>query len=256
MLGYKELIRKYKINNLVETEHIIEKQRMIKDQEEISSLEKACEITDNCFQYILTYIKPGMTERQIADEIEEYYKKRTEGLSFETIVASGENTSKPHAVPTDRKIQENDIITIDMGCKVNGYCSDMTRTFFVGNEISDKQKEIYDIVLEANKMAIKQVKAGMKCSDLDKVARDYIASKGYGDNFGHGLGHGIGLEIHEAPTVSPAGDIILEENMLITIEPGIYIDGFSGVRIEDDVIVKKDGCVVLNKSNKELIMIK
>ena len=105
-------------------------------------------------------------------------------------------------------------------------------------------------------MAIKQVKARMKCSYLDKVARDYIASKGYGDNFGHGLGHGIGLEIHEAPTVSPAGDIILEENMLITIEPGIYIDGFSGVRIEDDVIVKKDGCVVLNKSNKELIMIK
>ena len=145
--GYKELIRKYKINNLVETEHIIEKQRMIKDEEEISNLEKACEITDNCFSYILTYIEPGMTEKQIADEIEEYYKKRTDGLSFETIVASGENTSKPHAVPTDRKIRENDIITIDMGCKVNGYCSDMTRTFFVGN-VPEEIKPIYNLVLK------------------------------------------------------------------------------------------------------------
>ena len=130
--GYKELIRKYKINNLVETENIIERQRMIKDKEEISNIQKACETTDDCFKYLLTYIKPGMTEKQIADEIEEYYKQRAEGLSFETIVASGENTSKPHAVPTDRKIEEQDIITIDMGCKVNGYCSDMTRTFFVG----------------------------------------------------------------------------------------------------------------------------
>ena len=130
--GYKELIRKYKINNLVETEHIIEKQRMIKDIDEINNLQKACEITDNCFKYIISYIKPGMTEKQIADEIEEYYKQRTDGLAFDTIVASGENSAKPHAVPSNRKIQEKDIITIDMGCKVNGYCSDMTRTIFVG----------------------------------------------------------------------------------------------------------------------------
>lgn len=168
MLGYKELIRKYKINNLVETEHIIEKQRMIKDQEEISSLEKACEITDNCFQYILTYIKPGMTERQIADEIEEYYKKRTEGLSFETIVASGENTSKPHAVPTDRKIQENDIITIDMGCKVNGYCSDMTRTFFVGS-VPEYIKPVYDLVLKNQVQTLEQMKDGISTRLLTKM---------------------------------------------------------------------------------------
>ena len=144
---YKELIRKYKINNLVETEHIIERQRMIKDKEEISNIEKACEITDNCFNYILTYIKPGMTEKQIAEEIEEYYKKRTDGLAFETIVASGENTSMPHATPTERKIKEQDIITIDMGCKVKGYCSDMTRTFFVGN-VPEYVKPVYDLVLQ------------------------------------------------------------------------------------------------------------
>ena len=136
---YKEFVRKYKIHNLVETEKMIEKQRMIKDEDEVHNIQKACEITDNCFSYILTYIKPGLTEKQIADEIEEYYKQRTDGLSFETIVASGENSSMPHAVPTDRKIQEKDIITIDMGCKVNGYCSDMTRTFFVG-EVPEEVK--------------------------------------------------------------------------------------------------------------------
>ena len=141
---YKEYIRKYKINNLVETEYIIEKQRMIKDEDEIKNIQKACEITDNCFSYLLEYIKPGMTEKQIAREIEEYYRDRTDGLSFETIVASGENTSKPHAVPTDRKIQEKDIITIDMGCKVNGYCSDMTRTIFVG-EVPEEIKPIYSV---------------------------------------------------------------------------------------------------------------
>ena len=140
---YKEYMRKYKINSLVETEYIIEKQRMIKDEEEISNIKKACEITDNCFSYILDYIKPGMTEKQIANEIEEYYKQRTDGLSFDTIVASGENSSKPHAIPTDRKIQEVDIITIDMGCKVNGYCSDMTRTFFVG-EVPEYIKPVYE----------------------------------------------------------------------------------------------------------------
>jgi len=129
---YKEYIRKFKINNFVETEYIIEKQRMIKDEEELSNIVKACNITDECYNYILGYIKPGMTEKQIAKEIEEYYKERTDGISFDTIVASGENSSKPHAVPTDRKIQDKDIITIDMGCKVNGYCSDMTRTFFIG----------------------------------------------------------------------------------------------------------------------------
>ena len=143
-----------------------------------SSLEKACEITDNCFQYILTYIKPGMTERQIADEIEEYYKKRTEGLSFETIVASGENTSKPHAVPTDRKIQENDIITIDMGCKVNGYCSDMTRTFFVGS-VPEYIKPVYDLVLKNQVQTLEQMKDGISTRLLTKMVENDFKLNGY-----------------------------------------------------------------------------
>ena len=249
---YKEYIRKYKINNFVETEYIIEKQRMIKDQEEISSLEKACEITDNCFQYILTYIKPGMTERQIADEIEEYYKKRTEGLSFETIVASGENTSKPHAVPTDRKIQENDIITIDMGCKVNGYCSDMTRTFFVGS-VPEYIKPVYDLVLKNQVQTLEQMKDGISTRLLTKMVENDFKLNGY--DLIHSLGHGVGMEIHEAPYVSYRSDTQLKENMVVTDEPGIYIPGKFGIRIEDTVQITKFGCISLTKSEKNYIII-
>lgn len=249
---YKELIRKYKINNLVETEHIIEKQRMIKDSEEIANLQKACEITDNCFSYLLMYIKPGMTEKQIADEIEEYYKKRTDGLSFETIVASGENTSKPHAVPTDRKIQENDIITIDMGCKVNGYCSDMTRTIFVGS-VPDYIKPVYDLVLKNQLQTIDQMRDGVSTRLLTKMVENDFKLKGY--DLIHSLGHGVGLEIHEAPYVSYRSDTQLKENMIVTDEPGIYIPGKFGVRIEDTVQITKFGCISLTKSEKNYIVI-
>ena len=250
--GYKELIRKYKINNLVETEHIIEKQRMIKDEEEISNLEKACEITDNCFSYILTYIEPGMTEKQIADEIEEYYKRRTDGLAFETIVASGENTSKPHAVPTNRKIQENDIITIDMGCKVNGYCSDMTRTFFVGN-VPEEIKPIYNLVLKNQIQTIEEMIDGASTRLLSKMVENDFKLNGY--DLIHSLGHGVGMEIHEAPYVSYRSDAQLKENMIVTDEPGIYIPGKFGVRIEDTVQITKFGCISLTKSEKNYIVI-
>ena len=250
--GYKELIRKYKINNLVETEHIIEKQRMIKDEQEISNLEKACEITDNCFEYILTYIKPGMTEKQIAEEIEEYYKKRTDGLSFDTIVASGENTSKPHAIPTDRKIQTNDIITIDMGCKVNGYCSDMTRTFFVGS-VPEYIKPIYDLVLKNQIQTLETMKDGANTRMLTKMVENDFKFNGY--DLIHSLGHGVGLEIHEAPYISYRSDTQLKENMVVTDEPGIYISGKFGVRIEDTVQITKFGCISLTNSEKNYIII-
>ena len=249
---YKELIRKYKINNLVETEHIIEKQRMIKDDEEISNLIKACEITDNCFSYILTYIKPGMTEKQIADEIEEYYKSRTDGLSFETIVALGENTSKPHAVPTDRKIQEQDIITIDMGCKVNGYCSDMTRTFFVGS-VPEYVKPVYDLVLKNQEQTIDDMKDGASTRLLTKMVDNDFRLNGY--DLIHALGHGVGMEIHEAPYINFRSDVPLKENMVVTDEPGIYVPGRFGVRIEDTIQITKFGCISLTKSEKNYIII-
>ena len=249
---YKEYIRKYKINNLVETENIIEKQRMIKDRDEISNLEKACEITDNCFSYILTYIKPGMTEKQIANEIEDYYKSRTDGLAFETIVASGENSSKPHAVPTDRKIQDNDIITIDMGCKVNGYCSDMTRTIFVGS-VPEYIKPVYNLVLKNQVQTIEEMKDGTNTRILTKMVENDFQISGY--NLIHSLGHGVGLDIHEAPYISYRSEAQLKENMVVTNEPGIYIPGKFGVRIEDTIQITKFGCISLTKSEKNYIII-
>ena len=197
-------------------EYIIEKQRMIKDEDEIKNIQKACEITDNCFSYLLEYIKPGMTEKQIAREIEEYYRDRTDGLSFETIVASGENTSKPHAVPTDRKIQEKDIITIDMGCKVNGYCSDMTRTIFVG-EVPEEIKPIYNLVLKNQTQTTNDFKDGASTRLLTKMVENDFKLNGY--DLIHSLGHGVGMEIHEAPYISYKSDAQLKENMVVTNEP-------------------------------------
>ena len=225
---------------------------MIKDDEEISNLIKACEITDNCFSYILTYIKPGMTEKQIANEIEEYYKARTDGLSFETIVASGENTSKPHAVPTDRKIQEQDIITIDMGCKVNGYCSDMTRTFFVGS-VPEYVKPVYDLVLKNQEQTIEEMKDGASTRLLTKMVDNDFRLNGY--DLIHALGHGVGMEIHEAPYINFRSDVPLKENMVVTDEPGIYVPGRFGVRIEDTIQITKFGCISLTKSEKNYIII-
>ena len=249
---YKEYIYKYKIHNLVETEHIIEKQRMIKDEEEISQIQKACEITDNCFSYLLDYIKPGMTEKQIANEIEEYYRQRTDGLSFETIVASGENTSKPHAVPTDRVIQKQDIITIDMGCKYQGYCSDMTRTIFVGS-VPEYVKPVYDLVLKNQKQTAEQMKDGESTRLLTKMVENDFKLNGY--DLIHSLGHGVGMEIHEAPYISYKSDAALKENMIVTNEPGIYLPGKFGVRIEDTVQITKFGCINLTNSEKNYIII-
>ena len=249
---YKELIRKYKINNLVETEHIIERQRMIKDKDEISNIAKACNITDDCFKHILNYIKPGMTEKQIAKEIDEYYNINAEGVSFDTIVASGENTSKPHAIPTDRKIKEKDIITIDMGCKVNGYCSDMTRTFFVG-EVLEEVKEVYDLVLKNQLQTQEDFKDGANTRLLTKMVENDFKLHNY--DLVHSLGHGVGLEIHEAPYISYKSDTQLKENMVVTNEPGIYIPGKFGVRIEDTVQITKFGSVSLTNSKKDYIVI-
>ena len=250
---YKEYMHKYKINNLVETENMIEKQRTIKDEEEIENIKKACQITDECFSYILNYIKPGMTEKQIAREIDDYYYKNAEGTSFDTIVASGENSSKPHAVPTDRQIQDVDIITIDMGCKVNGYCSDMTRTFFVG-EVPEHIKPIYELVLKNQEQVLKDIHEGSNTKQITKMVDNDFRLHRF--DLIHALGHGVGLDIHEAPTLGINSESILKENMVVTDEPGIYITGQFGVRIEDTVLITKGGCEALTKSPKKYIIIK
>lgn len=233
----------------------VEKIRMIKDEEELEAIKAAAAIGDKAFEHILTVIKPGITEIEVALELESFMKQSgASALSFESIVASGIHSSLPHARPTDKKIEEGDFVTLDFGCVYKGYCSDMTRTVVVGHA-SDKQKEIYNTVLKAQVQALQGLKAGLKGDEVDKIARDIITEKGYGDNFGHGLGHCVGLFIHEEPRLSPSCSDVFEENMVVTVEPGIYVPDFGGVRIEDLVCVTKDGIINYNTSPKELIEI-
>ncbi|MCI8272630.1 MAG: aminopeptidase P family protein [Clostridia bacterium] len=250
---YKEYMHKYKINNLVETENMIEKQRQIKDEEELENIKKACKITDDCYEYILNYIRPGMTEKMIAREIDDYYYKHAEGVAFDTIVASGENSSKPHAIPTDREIQKEDIITIDMGCKVNGYCSDMTRTFFVG-KVLEEVKPIYELVLKNQEQVLKDMRENANTKQIAKMVDNDFRLNNY--DLIHALGHGVGLEVHEAPALGINSENILKENMVITNEPGIYIAGKYGVRIEDTVQITKGGAEILTMSPKRYTIIK
>lgn len=254
---YNNLKTEFEGVELVSLEDKVSKTRMIKTEEEIENIKEAVRIADIAFSQILEKVKEGVKERDLSAEIEYIMKLNgAEDKSFDFIVASGYRSAMPHGVASDKTIGKNEFVTFDFGCYYNGYASDITRTIFFGDEITEKHKEIYNTVLEAQLLAISKAKAGMKASELDKVARDYITEKGYGEYFGHGLGHALGLEIHEQPFVSKIGDIVLEENMVVTIEPGIYIEGFGGVRIEDDVIIKKDGCEVLNKSPKELLILK
>ena len=229
--------------------------RMVKDEKELQRIAKAESIGDMAFMHILQFLKPGVSEMDIALELEFYMKKQgASKLSFDTIIASGANSSMPHAQVTNRKIQLGDFVTMDFGCVYQGYCSDMTRTVAVG-EPTDEMKKIYQIVLAANQRALEGICEGVSCKDIDALARNYIREQGYSEYFGHGLGHGVGLEIHEEPRFSPKCNEILRENMVITDEPGIYLPGKFGVRIEDLVVVKKAGYEILSNSSKELIIL-
>ena len=233
----------------------IQESRQIKDEKELSLIARAEAIGDAAFSHILELIRPGVTEAEIALELEFFMKRQGAAkLSFDTIVASGPNSSMPHAQVTDRKLQQGDFITMDFGCVYHGYCSDMTRTVALGKP-SEEMRRVYEIVSEANRRAMEAVRAGVKCSFVDAAARDYIADMGYGEYFGHGLGHSVGLEIHEEPRFSPKCDVVTKENMVITDEPGIYLPGKFGVRIEDLLVVKEGGCECLSHSPKELIIL-
>ncbi len=250
---YKKYMQKYKANHLEETENIIEKQRLIKDEKEIELLQKACELTDNCFLHLLQFIKVGMTEKQIAFEIEKYFLDHgAESLAFETIVASGPNSSKPHAITTERKIDIGDPITIDFGCKYKGYCSDMTRTIFVGF-VPEKVKQVYNLVLKNQLQTEKDMRDGVSIRILSRNVENDFKLNGY--SLVHALGHGVGLDIHELPVISYKNDNNLKENMVVTNEPGIYIPGEFGVRIEDTVLITKSGCINLTKSDKNYIIV-
>lgn len=232
---------------------IISQLRMIKTPEEVESMKKAQAITDAALEHTLPLLKPGVTERDIALEMEYFMKKNgASGPSFDLITIAGENTSLPHGVPGNRKIQKGDFFTMDIGAVVDGYCSDMTRTVAIG-KASEEQKKVYNIVLEAQLAAEKALHAGVICSDVDKIARDIIYNAGYKGCFGHGLGHSVGLLIHEEPRLSPACNVVLKKDMTMTVEPGIYLEGKFGVRIEDMVLITDDGIYNFAKSPKELI---
>lgn len=252
---YKKYEELSKVKSWIPIGNSISELRRIKSERELELLAKAVEIGDKAYSYILDFIKPGITETQIAVELEGFMKKNgATGISFDFIVASGVNSSMPHATPGHKKIEKGDFVTMDFGCVYEGYCSDMTRTIVIG-KADKKQKEIYNIVLEAQLAALEVISAGLAGNEVDKVARDIITKAGYGECFGHGLGHGVGLFIHEEPRLSPLDPTILEANMVETVEPGIYIPGEYGVRIEDMVIVTKDGHRNLTHSSKKLIEI-
>ena len=226
--------------------------RMIKSPEEVKKIEASQEITDAAFQHILPYIKEGVTERELALEIEFFMRHQgAEAVAFDLIVAAGKNGSQCHAVPTGYQIQKGDFITMDTGALLDGYHSDMTRTVALG-QVSQEQKDIYDTVLKAHLAVIEQVKPGMLCCDVDTIAREII-EKDYPGTFGHSLGHGVGFEIHEWPGFSQRDKTPCAEGMVITDEPGIYIPAKCGVRIEDMLLITADGCRSLTKSPKELI---
>ncbi|WP_324824092.1 Xaa-Pro peptidase family protein [Sinanaerobacter sp. ZZT-01] len=234
---------------------LVEGIRLIKDEYELNAVKQAASLTDDCFTHMLTVLKPGMTEKEAALEIEFYFKKNgAMGLSFDSICVSGIRSSLPHGVPTEKKIEPGDLLTMDFGCILDGYCSDMTRTVAIGS-VTKEQKQIYNLVLEAQKSAIEGLKPGITYAEGDRLARQVISDAGYGDYFGHGLGHGVGLEIHEAPTLSPRGKGILKENMTVTIEPGIYLPQKFGIRIEDLAIITSFGIINTVHSEKELIII-
>ena len=240
---------------LVPLGRMLEELRRVKDEAEIELIKKSATIVDGVFSYILGFIKPGLTEIEIAAEMEHQMRRLgAEGPSFETIVASGRRASMPHGVASDKIVEAGDVITMDYGAIFKGYCSDITRTIFIG-EPEQEMKKIYEIVLEANLKGLQAVKAEMSGKSVDAVAREFIAEAGYRDYFGHGLGHGVGLEIHEDPALSTRGDMILKDGMVVTVEPGIYIPKLGGVRIEDMVVVDGASAQVLTASTKEMIVL-
>ncbi len=240
--------------NFVGVDNRLNELRMIKTEQELNFIRKAESIGCRAFEKILPMLKVGVCEREIASELE--YQMRCLGAqktSFDTIVVSGTKTSMPHGLPDDTRLKSGDFVTMDFGCRYNGYCSDMTRTVVI-EKANDEQIKIYNTVQKAQSAGLDAIRNGACCKDVDAVARDIIKEAGYGGYFGHSLGHGVGLQIHELPNLSPKSDMILEENMVVSCEPGIYVEGFGGVRIEDLVIVKHDGIENLCDVPKDLII--
>lgn len=253
--SFKNNLPEFKVFAKAEISKKIKALRRIKSNEEIENIKKAQDITDKTFDYILNKIKSGVTEKEIALDMEFFMRKSgSEGVSFDFIVVSGKNSSLPHGVPTDKPLEAGDFITMDFGAVINGYRSDMTRTVAL-EYATDEMQKVYNTVLESQNLALKEIKPNGVCRDIDNIARKFIYNEGYEGCFGHGLGHSVGLEIHENPAFNTRDETRLESGMIMTVEPGIYLENKFGVRIEDMVLITENSYENLTKSKKELIIL-
>lgn len=233
---------------------ILSSMRSVKTPDEIERLREASAAADEAFYQICGVVEPGMREQDVALEIDCLLRKKCGATAFDTIAASGPNSALPHAKPGGRRLQAGDALVLDFGAACGGYCSDFTRTIFIG-AIDKALRSVYNVVRNAQEAALSGIRAGMACRDADALARNVVIEAGYGGCFGHGLGHGVGLDVHEAPRVSPAADGVLEEGMVITVEPGVYIEGTGGVRIEDLCVVREDRLEILTRATRDIIII-
>lgn len=251
--AYAEYAKAWEGVELLPIDGLPEELRQIKDDRELEVMREAAELADAAYLHVLDVIRPGMRETEVALELEWFMRKRgATGASFETIVASGERSALPHGTASERELRANEFVTMDFGAYYKGYCSDLTRTIVLG-KADDRHKEIYGIVLEAQMYALEHIRPGMTGREADALARGMIEKYGYGDRFGHSTGHGLGMEIHEAPRLSKLSETVLVPGMVVTVEPGIYIPGFGGVRIEDDVVITESGAERLTRSSKDLV---
>lgn len=237
---------------LVPTDNLVENLRMVKDEGEISAIRNAARVTDEAFTHVLTFLKSGLSETEIALEIDFAMRKLgAEKEGFETLVASGPRSALPHGKPTSRIVSEGDLVLMDFGARCDGYHADITRCVVPGRP-DLRQEEVYSVVLEAQRRAIEAIHPGVQGRAIDSVAREFIASRGFGEYFTHSLGHGLGLAVHDARVLTKQSNIVLQPGMVVTVEPGIYIPGWGGIRIEDDVLVTNTGCEVLTSSSRQL----
>lgn len=246
---YQELLNV----DLIPVNNLVEKLRLIKSNDELKILKQAGQIVDEAYEHILPFIKPGVREIEIANELEFFMRQQgATSSSFDIIVASGSRSALPHGVASEKEIQNGELVTMDYGALYNGYCSDITRTVAVG-DISEELRSIYKTVLAAQMKGVENIKPDMTGKEADAITRDYIDENGYGEYFGHSTGHGLGLEVHEEPRLSSSSQTILKPGMVVTVEPGIYIPNVGGCRIEDDIVITKSGNERLTFANKDLV---
>ena len=251
---YADWKEKLAPTEMVPISEVVETLRMVKSADEIEKMRQTCRLADSCFEHVIRMIQPGVAEIDIALDIEFYFRRNGAQLAFTPIVVSGVRSARPHGKPSDKKLERGDFVTMDFGANLDGYCSDLTRTVVVG-EVSDRHREVYEAVLEAQLGALEAIKPGEVAGDVDRLSRRLLSNHQLDQYFGHGLGHGLGKVVHDGGRMNSTSTTVLEPGQVWTVEPGVYIEGFGGVRIEDDVVVTETGIEILTHSPKELMVL-